>query len=269
MSQYKPISERRAKAGPAGAQTSAGPAKPERKPKYIPNAGLLAQTASTFIIDGEDFDDFNKYRKAYFERFGPRDLVEADLLDDIVHSGWTRRRTWRMENELVNLQMQRMEGAVAAEMEPVTHGRRAALAAEALAEKRALPLLHRYAARLSSDYRHSMKAFSQLRAEVLLVPPGRLPEPDADLAAPPVVPAQPEECKQLAPEPETSPGHCETGPCPETNTSETPESTESQVPAAAPQPPRITVRHEPPTPNRVSLLDFNPPALQHRRPDKL
>jgi hypothetical protein len=172
-SSQKVTSIRRQNANRANAQKSTGPKTPEGKAKVSANARRHGLCASNFVILTEDVNQFNDYRLSYMDRLGPRDGVEIDLIDRMVHAGWTERRTWSMENDCIDLQIKRMAPTLAGEMlPPITNGERAARAIEELAKTPTLPLLHRYAARLSNEFQRALKTLLELRERVPLVPPG-------------------------------------------------------------------------------------------------
>src|ERR1017187_10364193 len=208
------ISMRRQNANRANAQKSTGPSTPAGKAKVAANALRHGLCASNFVIATEDVVQFNEYRGSYMYRLGPRDGVEIDLIDRMVHAGWTERRTWSMENDTIDFQMKRMAPALASEIHPpITPGERAARAIEELAKQPTLPLLHRYAARLSNEFQRALKTLLELRERVPLVPPGT-PMPD------PV--AQPSACGTEEP--------CQTNPIGESDTPESQARTGDSVP---------------------------------------
>ena len=213
------ISMRRQNANRANAQKSTGPATPAGKAKVAANALRHGLCASNFVIATEDVVQFNEYRGSYMYRLGPRDGVEIDLIDSMVHAGWTERRTWSMENDTIDFQIKRMAPTLASELAPpITPGERAARAIEELAKQPTLPLLHRYAARLSNEFQRALKTLLELRERVPLVPPGT-PMPD------PVAQA----CGTEEP--------CQTKPIPESDTPEPEQiSTPAHEPAAQTQP---------------------------------
>ena len=166
------ISIRRQNANRANARKSTGPKTPEGKAKVSANALLHGLCASNFVILTEDVGEFNGYRQSYMGRLGPRDGVEIDLIDRMVHAGWTERRTWSMENDTIDLQIKRMAPTLAGEIIDATPGQRAARAIEELAKLPTLPLLQRYAARLSNEFQRALKTLLELKERVPLVPPG-------------------------------------------------------------------------------------------------
>ena len=199
MSSEKLVSIRRQEANRANAQKSTGPKTPEGKAKVAGNALRHGLCASNFVILTEDVGQFNEYRQSYMGRFGPRDGVEIDLIDRIVHAGWTERRTWSMENDCIDYQIKRMAPSLVGEIFDPTPGERAARAMEELAKQPTLP--HRYAARLSNEFQRALKTLLELRERVPLVPPGTpIPDPVAQVSA----------CGTEEP--------CQTNPVPESDT---------------------------------------------------
>jgi hypothetical protein len=172
VSSEKVISMRRQAANRANAQKSTGPKSPEGKARAAANAVRHGLAASNFVILTEDVGQFNGFRQSYMDRFGPRDGVEVDLIDRMVHAAWTERRTWSMENDAIDLQVRRMAPALAAEIGGATNGDRAARAIEELAKQPTLALLHRYAARLSNEFQRALKTLLELREKVPLIPAG-------------------------------------------------------------------------------------------------
>jgi hypothetical protein len=231
------VSEPRQEANRANAQKSSGPKTPEGKAAVSGHALQHGLCAANFVILTEDVNDFNGYRQSYMGRLGPRDGVEIDLIDRMVHAGWTERRTWSMENDTIDLQLKRMAPSLAGEIFDPTPGERAARAIEELAKQPTLPLLHRYAARLSNEFQRALKTLLELRERVPLVPPGTpIQDPVAQASA----------CGTEEP--------CQTKPIPESDT--TPDGPQ---PAAQSNPannePAKPAANQPSTP---AILDFHP-----------
>jgi len=171
-------SERRGNANRANAQKSTGPKTPEGKAIASRNASKHRLCAATFILETEDLGEFEALRACYYTRFGPRDQVENELVDKMVHSVWNQKRAWAMEHESINLQMVKMAPDFAAKYSQLSPECRAALAFAELAGTPSLPLLHRYAARLSNEFHRALKTLLELQKNVPLLPPGTaLPEP--------------------------------------------------------------------------------------------
>jgi len=234
----KTVSIRQLRANRANAKKSTGPTTPEGKARVAANALRHGLAASNFVILTEDIGQFNDYRQSYMDRFGPRDGVEVDLIDRMVHAAWTGRRTWSMENDAIDLQIRRMAPALAAEIGGATNGDRAARAIEELAKGPTLPLLHRYAARLANDFQRALKTLLELREKVPLVPAGTT-VPQALACENPV--AQALACGSL--------DSCQTSPIPQSDTPR-PANPPRQIPARRRQLTRNS-RPGPPTPNRA------------------
>jgi hypothetical protein len=185
------ISERRLAANKANAQKSTGPKTPEGKARSSQNAVRHGLSATTFIVFNEDLEEYTELREDYMCRFAPRDRVEIDLIERMVHAAWNLRRTWNLENETINLQMFRMEGALEKEYIDMPERSRLAAAFEELAKQPALPLLHRYEARQSGEYQRALKTFLDLRKSVPLAPPGPLRGVPEQIQAPPTAAPEP------------------------------------------------------------------------------
>jgi hypothetical protein len=149
--QNRTISIRQQTANQANAKKSTGPKTPEGKSKAARNCLKHGLAATTFLILTEDPEEFQQVRAAYYNRLGPRDRMETDLVDQIVRAAWNQRRGWSMENESLNLEIVRRGSDIDAEYVNLHPEAVAALAAQELAKVPILPLLHRYQARLAAS----------------------------------------------------------------------------------------------------------------------
>lgn len=218
------VSIRRLNANRENAKKSTGPKTAEGRAASSRNSAKHGLTSKTFILKTEDLDEFNEFRNAYIARFGPRDLVELNLVGRMVHADWNEHRSWSMEHELIDLKIEDNFHNVNGVYVDPPPGTQAALAVDQLAKEPTLPLLQRYAAALSRESRRAFKMLLELRKEVPLLPantPG-----------------------------ETNPwSETNTPPEPKTETTTEPPSTVSPQVPAAPQPPtpvRLTTDHRPP-----------------------
>src|ERR671938_418998 len=99
------------------------------------------------------------------------------------------RRASNLENEMLNVQMVRMEAELNRIFAEFPEKTRLSTAFSELAKEPALGLLHRYMNNLSTEYNRAFKAFRELQKEVPLAPPAgpaetqptaeHPPEPDA------------------------------------------------------------------------------------------
>ena len=172
------ISERRILANRANAQKSTGPKTPAGKATSSMNGVRHGLCSTTFVLFNENLEEYTQLRDEFIARFGPRDQVELELIERMVHACWNLRRTWTMVNETLNLQMFRMEGDLAKRYADLAERSRAAAAFEELAKQPALPLLYRYEARQNTEYQRALKTWLELRKNVPLAPAGApLPRP--------------------------------------------------------------------------------------------
>jgi hypothetical protein len=171
------VSKRRSEANRANAQKSTGPKTQGGKAISSRNAVRHGLCATSFVLDNEDLNEYNRFRDDHIARFGPRDVVEMDLVDRMVHASWNLRRAWTMENETLNLEMFRMKASLDTEFAEIPERTRTAFALEEVAKKPTFALLQRYAARQSNEYQRSLKTLLDLRKYVPLAPPGpRVPD---------------------------------------------------------------------------------------------
>jgi hypothetical protein len=167
-------SERRIEANRANAAKSHGPMTPEGKARSSRNAVRHGLSTTAFIVANEDLDEYTAMRRDFAARFGPRDHVEACLVDRKVRATWNLMRSWEMENESLNLQMFRMEGALATEYEDVQEHSRLALAAEEKHKQPGFNTLTRYQAHQSMEYQRAYKMLLDTRKNFPLAPDGPL-----------------------------------------------------------------------------------------------
>ncbi len=172
-------------------------------------------------------------RDSYISRFLPRDQVELDLVDRMVHATWTLRRCWTIETELMNLQMLRMEAQLAAEYDNFPERTRIAAAFDELAKQPALPLLNRYGARLANEYQRALRTLMELRKNVPLGPADDVAETNCQTN--PTAPSGAPKCRYTQP---TGTDNCQpaTDNCltriPSSHPPTTPQTSPGNAPAA-------------------------------------
>ena len=84
------------------AQKSTGPSTAEGKAASRFNALKHAATARSLVIPGEDEAVLAELSAAYYDQFQPVGPEEALLVEKIVASDWTQRRMRRLEAEVTN-----------------------------------------------------------------------------------------------------------------------------------------------------------------------
>jgi hypothetical protein len=189
------LSELRIQANRENAQKSTGPKTDAGKAAASQNAVRHGLCSTTFVCANESLDEYYELRDDYMARYAPRDQVEIDLVDRMVHATWNIRRTWTMENETLDLQRFRMEGSLDAQYSDVPERTRTAAAIEALAKQPALSLLQRYETRQANLYHRALKTLKEVQKDFPLAPNGPLRKPDprpADQTNPTPSPAVPQ-----------------------------------------------------------------------------
>ncbi|MBI4874754.1 MAG: hypothetical protein HY822_08990 [Acidobacteria bacterium] len=89
----------------ANAARSTGPKTAAGKHISSGNAishGLLAKTT---VIHGESLELFHQTLRAYIQRIGPRDVLEAEALEEMCSAAWRLRRLWTIEREALDLEL--------------------------------------------------------------------------------------------------------------------------------------------------------------------
>ncbi len=193
------VSTRRLEANRANAKKSTGPKTAEGKAKCSKNAITHGLCASTLVLETEDAEKYNHLRDNYVTRFAPRDLVEMDLVERMVHATWVTQRTWTLETDTIDLQIFRMRGSLDREFAEIPPHMRTAFAIEELAKKPVLSLLQRYEARQTNEYQRALKTLQELRKTVPLAAPGPL-APDCQTDPSPI----PDTQEPLDPTPATA-----------------------------------------------------------------
>ncbi len=179
---------RRVAANRADAKKSTGPKTPEGKAKSSRNSLRHGLSSATFIVHADELDEYLELRSAYMARISPRNQTEIDLVDHMVQGTWGQRRAWALGNELLNIQMLRMEPEVAREFIDIPPSARLALAADELARTPGLPSFQRYDSHFSLEFQRALKTLLNLRRcepvastglslELPPEPPLRCPQP--------------------------------------------------------------------------------------------
>jgi hypothetical protein len=165
-------SERRIAANRANAQKSTGPKTPEGRARSSQNAYRHGLCATSFIVANENLDEYNALRRDFAARFGPCDYVEACLVDRMVRATWNMMRCWTIENEALNLEMERQLGIVECAYDDVQEHTRVTLAAEKKCTESAFRTYARYQAHQSLEFQRAYKLWIDLRKNVPIAPPG-------------------------------------------------------------------------------------------------
>jgi hypothetical protein len=141
----------------ANGARSRGPKTPEGKKRSSRNAYRHGLLAKTVIIGSESAANFRSLVAQHEEHFGPLDGVELGLLEEMASAYWRMRRSWAIEKEWLeqNLQAQDSPNEVT----------RIAKAFGDLAETKKLSLLHRYESRMHRIYQRSIKTLLLLQSK--------------------------------------------------------------------------------------------------------
>jgi hypothetical protein len=143
-----------------GAKTAAG------KLKSSQNALRHGLLANLVVMNDEPREAFEALFHSYFDRFGPLDAVEAGMVEEMVAAWWRLRRTWAIENHLLDTAAFNHHGP-----DPID---RLAGAFTGLAATPDMNLLHRYETRLHMMFQRAFQNLLVLRREA---PPGIPNEP--------------------------------------------------------------------------------------------
>lgn len=94
------VSQKRIEANRRNALKSTGPRTPEGKQRSARNATTHALFCVDIVVEGESHLDYHRYRQALIRRLDPRDALEMEFVEQIIHSGWKVRRAQASELEI-------------------------------------------------------------------------------------------------------------------------------------------------------------------------
>ncbi len=152
-------------------------------------------------FDDGEAEVFNAILAEYTARFEPRDHVEHDLVEEIVHAKWQMRQAWMYENSMLGLQMVQDSEAVDREWRELGEQDRPALAFSAtLAANKTIANLQRYTRSLALQVERAIKLLIELKSHRLPPAPDEPaaetternePNPTSEHPAPSAPPAEP------------------------------------------------------------------------------
>lgn len=144
---------------------SLGPVTPEGKARSSRNALTHGLAASHVTLMNEQEPLLQSMLQGYIEEWQPQNVTERDLVEQMVVAKWRHRRMLGIESALLDVEMvTEMEEFARQYPNEFRTDLHQALAFEALAERRAIPLLLRYDAALSRQYESAMKRLLELRS---------------------------------------------------------------------------------------------------------
>src|SRR6266852_644630 len=91
------------------AQKSTGPTSPQGKAASSVNALKSGIDAWSHIIPGEDPAELEALTAAFVLHFRPSDPNQLSLVDTLISAEWTQRRLRRIEAQLWNYQVERLD----------------------------------------------------------------------------------------------------------------------------------------------------------------
>lgn len=121
--------------------------------------------AGRFPLSTEDPQAFMDLRDVYIRRFGPRDLVEQEIVDTMLHAAWNARRGWLMAQATVNLHTSKNERAACEEPTTIEN------TPLPQSTEKFVKFLRRYVARMSREFRMSLDMLRYVQKNVPLPPP--------------------------------------------------------------------------------------------------
>jgi hypothetical protein len=210
----KPRTEAQRAAARANGAKSKGPITAEGKSRSALNALRHGLLAGSLVLTSESREKFDALLEDYLDEYQPEGRTESDLVEAIVASKWLQQRCWTITNALMNVSMDRMADAIAAEFSEINNGARTALAFLQQADQSAaLTLLNRYAARHDREWNRAIDKLRKIqkeRREGTAAPAGHCispNEPDPNLTADSSTTSDPQlatDHRPLATEPATS-----------------------------------------------------------------
>jgi hypothetical protein len=210
----KSISARQLAANRANGAKSHGPATDQGKTASRTNALKHHLCGSLLTLEGEERDDYERFKIAHFARFDPRDELEVDLCEKMAHASWRINRAAYIEAELLDLEIDKQKATLdrAIGLRPPT---RLALAFKTLTDEgNTLSTINRYESALVRQYASYQRMYAELRKRNDLPPENLLELPQQNEPIPnsehhaktPEQPEQPEVSHTTDPENPTAPG---------------------------------------------------------------
>ena len=190
----KPRTEAQRAAARANGAKSKGPITPEGKSKSALNALRHGMLAGSLVLTSESRAKFEDPLHGYLDDYQPEGRTENDLVEAIVAAKWLQQRCWSITNSLMNVTMDRMAEAIAAEFSDIDTGTRTSLAFLQQADQSAaLALLNRYAARHDREWHRAIDKLRAIQKERSELAPSHQPlatevlpnEPEPDLTPAP------------------------------------------------------------------------------------
>ena len=174
MNTPKTTSRRRQEASRRNGALSRGPVTPEGKARSSRNAVTHGCCATLLTFTPEDASKYEASRATYVAHFQPRDQVERDLVEQIVHSNWQMQQCWIKETTLEKVQAIDDAESVDAKWNDVEpHFRQALGFDSAVRKSNAIPNLQRYQRGLALQADRAVKLLQQLQK--LPLPPAEEP----------------------------------------------------------------------------------------------
>jgi hypothetical protein len=190
---------RRQLSSQANGRLSRGPATPEGKARSSQNAVSHGLLSDCVVLPGESLEGFETLFEKHLDRFGPLDVVERAMIEEMAASYWRLRRAWAIENDLLTSEIDLTS--------PSDDRSRITAAFRKLASSPDLALLHRYETRLHMMYQRALHNILLLRTIPLAgqdvgqvvtdLPTEQSPTPPApsspgiDPTSPPALPPEP------------------------------------------------------------------------------
>ena len=168
---------------------SHGPVTDEGKARSSMSAVRHGLTATTIVLSNENQDRFNVMHESYWDTWLPKNPVEADLVQEMVASGWQVRRSWLIETSIIDFEMDAQEEEVGKKLTRIDEPTRLALAFKKLSDdSHSLDLLLRYRGSLNRQYHRAMDQLIKLRTKGVLNNENSAENAAAEAPKPPAAP---------------------------------------------------------------------------------
>jgi hypothetical protein len=173
----RPISARQLAANRANGAKSHGPSSDQGRAASRTNALKHHLCGSLVTLEGEERDDYERFKIAHFARFDPRDELEVDLCEKMAHAAWRINRAALMEAELLDLEICKQKATLDRAIGLRSHTAMT-LAFKALTEEsNTLSNINRYESALVRQYASYQRMYAELRKRNDLPPENLLELP--------------------------------------------------------------------------------------------
>ncbi len=119
---------------------------------------------SPIVLRNESNAEYLRLEREHLAQWSPVGPLESNLVDQLIAADWRLRRVWQTETARLDLQMDRDDAELAAELKDVDEQVRASVALEHLGDQgRFLDHIHRYEVRFTRQLERTSRYLTALQ----------------------------------------------------------------------------------------------------------